>query len=272
MLRRDGVNGYTVEELDSIAPSIRNARDVLADMLKLQHDHDEFTATRLRTIGRLEEAATRCNQTMRPVVMFHSLARQIAHESEISQLKIDATTALREIAAIKQQAIEAARDTAVAAEAAHFKGEADAQNKYAKAWLAAATVLAVGAVCYLFAYVKPDLAAMPAETPIRKLVAFGAVRVVVLSVWWFAIVFAIRNYTASRHNHVINRHRQNALNTFQAFVNAAAADDQTKNAVLLQATTCIFAPQSTGYLKGEAEPQQPNQLIEIVKTIPVPKP
>jgi hypothetical protein len=48
-------------------------------------------------------------------------------------------------------------------------------------------------------------------------------------------------------------------------VKAAEGDQETKNAVLLQATQSIFSPQSTGYPKGEGEPRQGSHLIEIFR-------
>lgn len=53
--------------------------------------------------------------------------------------------------------------------------------------------------------------------------------------------------------------------TFDVFVKAASADDQTKNAVLLQATQCIFSPQSAGCLASEKEPEGSSQLVELVR-------
>jgi hypothetical protein len=66
------------------------------------------------------------------------------------------------------------------------------------------------------------------------------------------------------HNYVVNRHRQKALLTFEIFVNATR-DESTKNAVLIQSTQAIFAPQPTGYLRTETEMPQVNQVTEIVR-------
>ena len=71
-------------------------------------------------------------------------------------------------------------------------------------------------------------------------------------------------YRAHRHNFVINRHRLNALSTFEAFAKATD-DQQIKNAVLLQATQCIFGPQPTGYISGESESEGYPQILEIVR-------
>jgi hypothetical protein len=70
---------------------------------------------------------------------------------------------------------------------------------------------------------------------------------VVLSVFYFAMVATSRNYRAHQHNWTVNKHRQNASSTFETFVKATT-DDQTKNAVLLYAAQAIFA---RGRAKGQ---------------------
>ena len=45
-----------------------------------------------------------------------------------------------------------------------------------------------------------------------------------------------------------------------------SADDQTKNAVLIETTHSIFANQQTGYLKSEGDSESNNKIIEIIKS------
>jgi hypothetical protein len=80
------------------------------------------------------------------------------------------------------------------------------------------------------------------------------------------LLASLRTYRAHRHNYVINKHRQNALQTFRAFSQQANADPATKSAVLLQATQCIFAPQATGYTTQEADSNY-SPIIEIVRAV-----
>ena len=61
---------------------------------------------------------------------------------------------------------------------------------------------------------------------------------------------SIKNYTAQKHLEVINIHRQNALDTFDPFVDAAEGNRETRDAVLLAATDAIFDANQTGYLSS----------------------
>jgi len=90
-------------------------------------------------------------------------------------------------------------------------------------------------------------------------------KIFIFSILLSAAVWCGKTYRAYRHNAVVNRHRQNALATFEAFAKAAS-DVETKNAVLLQATQCIFSPQQTGYVSGEPESALP-PVLEIVRNL-----
>ena len=68
-----------------------------------------------------------------------------------------------------------------------------------------------------------------------------------LSLIYLVLNRSIKNYTAQKHLEVINRHRQNALETFERFVSSAARQE-TKEEVLLAATNAIFDANQTGYL------------------------
>jgi hypothetical protein len=54
------------------------------------------------------------------------------------------------------------------------------------------------------------------------------------------------------------------LNTFKVF-SQSTADEQTKNAVLLQATQCIFSAQPSGYTAQDSDPVATPQILEIVR-------
>lgn len=52
------------------------------------------------------------------------------------------------------------------------------------------------------------------------------------------------------HLYTLNKHRENSLKSFQAFVQATT-DPKTKDAVLLQATRSIFESGDTGYITSK---------------------
>jgi anti-sigma28 factor (negative regulator of flagellin synthesis) len=99
-----------------------------------------------------------------------------------------------------------------------------------------------------------------------KIVQFTITKIVVLSALFYGLSITNRNYKAHKHNGIMNKHRQNALSTFEIFSKAASADDQTKNAILLETTHSIFSNQQTAYLKSEGNSDSSNKIIEIIKS------
>jgi hypothetical protein len=77
------------------------------------------------------------------------------------------------------------------------------------------------------------------------------------------MIWSAKNFTASVHNFVVNRHRRNALASFQTFVEGASKPE-IKDAVLIQATHAIFMPQDSGYAKGEI-PNPTSQIVEVFR-------
>ena len=90
-----------------------------------------------------------------------------------------------------------------------------------------------------------------------------------LSLIYLLLNRCIKNYTAEKHLETVNRHRQNALETFDAFVDAAEGDRETRDAVLLAATNCIFDANQSGYLSAKTSRSESTSPIQhVVKTIP----
>jgi hypothetical protein len=116
----------------------------------------------------------------------------------------------------------------------------------------------------LYLYVR-DLHVAPAETTLA-LISTVFPRLITVTLLSTALIFCIRNFSAMMHNLIVNRHRQTALTTFKTFVNSTD-DLGTRNAVLVQSTQAIFAPQPSGYLKADTEMPQMNQVTEIVRGV-----
>ena len=142
----------------------------------------------------------------------------------------------------------------------HFKELADGYRTGSVAWGGLALVVGVG----LYLYVR-DLHVAPAETTLA-LISTVFPRLITVTLLSTALIFCIRNFSAMMHNLIVNRHRQTALTTFKTFVNSTD-DLGTRNAVLVQSTQAIFAPQPSGYLKADTEMPQMNQVTEIVRGV-----
>lgn len=152
-----------------------------------------------------------------------------------------------EIDDIVRAAREASASAGVAHFAADFSDEATVLEGQATTWLWWTAGLAVFTVIVSVAMAFVDL---PDPVANGKLLQYFSSKFVTLAIFITATVWCGRLYKAAKHQAATNKHRANALKTFQAFIKAGS-DDQTRDAVLLETTKSIFAPGITGYLDGK---------------------
>jgi hypothetical protein len=133
-------------------------------------------------------------------------------------------------------------------QARYFKAESDLHEDLAKRWrtwtIATAVVLviyaAVSAVVHKVDYIRPDNAYETAQLIVSKVLIFVVIA--------FVLALSARNFLSHTHNSIVNRHRQNALLTFQTLADSTRSD-ASKDVVLQHASACIFTPQETGYVR-----------------------
>lgn len=142
-----------------------------------------------------------------------------------------------------------AAEQGVSQQAIHFNTEAELHKGLAATWKATTIRAAwlVGGYTALSLFFN--------QTPwLRPTNSFEAVQLVsskllLFGVLAYLLALAAKNFLAHQHNEIVNRHRQNALMTFNALAEAAHGPDN-KDIVLTHASACIFSPQDTGYTKG----------------------
>lgn len=148
-----------------------------------------------------------------------------------------------------------------------FEKEAKEHNYSSWAWLGATALF--GYFIYRatnhFIHVDSELIAAASKNGVAAAISAASTRLLTLSVLTVGLFLSVRNYSACRHNYIVNKHRINALGTFELF-RSAADDDETKKAVLLQSMKAVFEPQGTGYQKTADEPQRSTQIIELFQS------
>ena len=102
--------------------------------------------------------------------------------------------------------------------------------------------------------------------PSSDTIQFVAARIILFGVLSYALVSAVRIYRAEAHNQVVNAHRHHALRTFETFT-AASSDDATRNAVLMQATQCIFSHRPSGFGQREDDAAPQSQVLELTRNV-----
>lgn len=190
-----------------------------------------------------------------------ALVSKVSEAGEmVTAAKADIVSKTGEIEKLVSTAREVAAKAGVAIFTKDFKGEAERHEKESVIWLRATMGLAAAtallAMLFIFYF--------PTSTSLPELVQRIAAKLVLLGVLFTATVWCGRHYKGLRHQAAVNHHRANALLTFQAFTQAAA-DDATRNAVLLETTRSIFAHANTGYIE-ESQPRDGQvKILEVVR-------
>jgi hypothetical protein len=163
-----------------------------------------------------------------------------------------------------KSAEEAAAKVGVSRHSQVFNNESSEHQEQSKTWLkwTVGVLIAIVIAAVIFIFVFPDTTSSSAE-----IIQFSITKVIVLSAMFYGLSICNRNYKANKHNATLNKHRQNALSTFETFAKAAGTDTQTKNAVLIEATHTIFSNQQTGYLNSEKDSESSNKIVEIIKNV-----
>ncbi len=168
-----------------------------------------------------------------------------------------------------QRVLEEIRNVAaeecVTQQAAHFRAESALHEAEAENWRKKTINLSWGlgiyAVVTLFLHKIPFLA--PANT--YDTVQLAISKMLIFAVIAYILFLSARNFLNHKHNAILNKHRQNALMTHKALIEASG-DSGVREAVILQAASCIFSPQATGYAgsNGTGESSSPKSMVEIL--------
>ena len=198
-------------------------------------------------------------QRLKPSEVENQVKNQLA---SIKNLSSEADKKLTEINEVLNKTKQVAGETGVANYSIFFKDEAEDHENKSKKWFKGVIVMsfAVGLLGLgLMFWIKKDLSTGEA-------IQYSIAKFIVLSAFFYALVWTTKNYNAHRHNYIVNKHRANSLNSFETFVKSTE-DPATKDAVLLQATQSIFSPQSSGFDGNDSESDPSNKFIEILRHI-----
>jgi len=236
------------------------ARDAIVNKFRTRHDDlftyfAPFVASASRPSAMLADARIQAQRATHTLIEFEKQKR-----TEIEELVRD----LRDLAT---KAKEAAQETGVATHSGIFADVANHHEQLAKIWLSVLiclVLITVGAASWSLVWTFDNRTLLASFTAIPA-AQFAIAKILIASLLFSSIVWSARMYRARRHNVVVNRHRQHALSTFETFVKATA-DQETKNAVLLQTTQSIFAPQPTGYMSEDSETAGTTKIVEIIRS------
>jgi hypothetical protein len=224
-------------------------RSRYTEAFNVLHPLIAYSLHRSADFGRLETEARATLQSMADE------AERVRGEVQKSE-----KSAQESLAAIRKVAAE----QGVTQQAIHFKSESDHHEEQAELWRKRTVILAW--VVGIYAALSILVHKIPFLQPGSAYESFqlGLSKTLVFAVLAYMLFLAARNFMNHRHNAIVNKHRQNALMTHKALVEAVN-DQGARDAVMLQAANCIFSPQPTGYAESKAEGDAaPRSVIELL--------
>ena len=146
-----------------------------------------------------------------------------------------------------------------------FEDQAKVHQKGAKRWFWGTVCLAIGSVAIflvLWFFMKP------AGDQLAAVLQNFLIKGFLVSVFYILLNRSIKNYAAEKHLEIVNLHRKNALATFDAFADAAGANRDTRDQVLLASTDAIFDVNQSGYLSVKtSHSDSANPIQQIFRAI-----
>jgi len=186
--------------------------------------------------------------------------------SVLGEIQEQTAKARQEIEATLESVRKATGAIGIEKQAEVFKNAAGEHAIARKGWLITTALLAIVTALGLIGNWVAAYKFGPPSTTIG-LAQLSIAKVLVFTFLLSAVLWPGRVYRSHQHNYVLNKHRQNALETFQLFARGAE-DTETKSMVLLQATKSIFTPQPTGFLSGDKETDGDGpQILEIIRNL-----
>lgn len=243
-----------VKKFDTNISNPAKVRDELISRFENQYDSYFQKSLPILTLGLLNT-----NDSSIEKAKLGEVLNELIKEKD--KAKDEASKMVGEIQEVLSKARQAAVEVGVSQHYRIFKEESEEHKQLSDLWLKRTInlLIAIGIFGILLLFVPTT------DSNAFHLIQFTVTKIVILSVLFYGLSICVKNYKAHKHNSILNKHRQNALNTFETFSKAAGDDNQTKNAVLLEATHTIFSNQRTGYLGNDSESDSPNKIIEIIK-------
>ena len=211
-----------------------------------------------------EQLETKVNTTVTDAV---EKLKEVTDESQKTREEAEQneTTRQREFTELKNKLEDELAKETVSKHRKIFAKQADEHKRVSRGWLIATGVLIVafGAVFYwLFEALR--LGGTELIGVLQNVFTKGFL----LTLIYFVLNRSHKNYTAQKHLEVVNRHRQNALDTFDDFVESAGDNRETRDAVLLAATNAIFDANQSGYLSSKTKgTESANPIQQVVRAV-----
>lgn len=262
----------TIDSISALASQVAVSFEQL-DQLSLETAGD-INSTKSHHVGSVQQSTNPFFETSAPWVPYLAYQRGDVDEN-IEKLTRSVKEGAEMVAAAKErieardtemkEIIAKAREASAKAGAAvfteDFENVAGKMEKSAKIWLGTTIGVAFVTVVVALGMWFWTESGLDQGQIFQKI----STKMVVLAVLLTGTIWCGRNYRALKHLATINNHRAISIRTLQAF-SSAAAQTQTKDAVLMEATRSVFGNVPTGFIE-QTSSDSDLKVIEVARNI-----
>jgi hypothetical protein len=278
LLNIENLNILSMRQLDTLINIIKNILTLYAHVVR-------YAAGKINPyeredlIRRIDNESDFAIETIGPYIAYSQLYDSTANlnaekvtetikiyenERQIDQNEIKIIK--KEINEILNQVKDVSALKGVTLESGNFSDMSDKYDINAEKWFCSSIIM--GIITFLAAIVLSLSYKIPFIAPSNNIESAQLIsgKIIILGILSYGLLTCIRNYAAQTHNAVVNRHRQNSLQTYRAFVDAASTN-VTRDIVLTHAAAAVFSHLDTGYVKSQ-DTSGARSIIEMIpKTI-----
>ncbi|MGE6659350.1 hypothetical protein ACQKEK_01195 [Pseudomonas sp. NPDC077408] len=262
--------------LKTIQDNSNNIYNLFNQVLEFDVEQTNPSATRNTIVERIKSSYPAAFQAMHPYISYSlhrsadfqrldSQARATFQsiEDKATEISVKLAGYEEDAKAVLLEIRKVAAEEGVTKQAAHFHAEFEHHTAEAKKWQSYSVYLAIG--LGLFAFLSLFIHKIPFLVPSNTYdaVQLSISKFLIFFVISYMLFLAAKNFLNHKHNAIINKHRQNALMTHAALVEASG-EAGVRDAVLIQAASCIFSPQSTGYAPSDTDISSQKSVVEIL--------
>lgn len=188
---------------------------------------------------------------------FEELVSGTLHE--VSKIRSEMNRILEEVKIL-------VADKVISKQGDYFSTLAGTSNDLSKYWLIATMLLSILLTLLPFAFAWPSVVAFFSAVSNEQAILS---KTMIFAIVAYGLLQCVKSWNAHRHNSIVNTQRSNALKTFKILADSVA-DQSSRDAILAQAVSAIFAPQDSGFIKNNTSSPPGTQAIEVIQRMVAP--
>lgn len=250
-------------------------QDIAPLIVSLEFDKEEISKipqviekTLQEQINKMDEATKNTYKKQKDYEdIFNAKIQQC--EETIKGIDSKARSVINEIEDIKQKARDFSTDAVVKKYGSIFKNQSEVNKKIAIISLGFLVISVASLILltdFLFSPLMNILLMPNNNISSSYLITSLIYRLTILSVLFIAIKESLKNFNVNMHLYNLNKHRQNALESFDVFKGMPIRSD-TKDYLIKEIANTIYSVNRIGYLSDTKKTSDFSQLVELLKLI-----